>query len=405
MVTTNGMMDISACGRQLFANSERSKGLGVLGLLAAMEQVDQANAEKYRVAGLEDSQAVGGRQATDKDFFRSDYMVHRRAGFYASVKLCSNRVIGGEDTNAENISGRYLADGALFLYRTSREYADVFPVWDWRRVPGVTCMTTGTTLEPAGRMATDFAGGASDGTYGVAGVDYNRDGVSGKKGWFFLDDGVMCLGAGIKGTTGGVRTSIDQRLAEGETVTSGGATGTGINLCKGIRWVLNGTVGYLFAQPQDMSAGVQRQSGTWKDVYAAGAPAAISRDVFSIWIDQAPEDGSYSYMILPGAKVEKLNGYVTHPPVEIVSNTREIQAVRDTTAGVTEILFYKAAELKTENVSMRADEACAVVSRHGRTYVADPTQKEQEVTLTIDGKAVSVTLPRGEMAGSSVRVD
>ena len=186
-VTANGLMDISACGRQLFVGSARAKGRGVLALLAAMEQVDPGTALRYRAAAVQDSQPVGSGLPTlpgavmNRDFFRSDYMMHRRPAYYASVKLSSHRVIGGEATNAENISGRYLADGALFLYQTGREYADIFPVWDWRRIPGVTCVTTGATLQPAGMMATDFAGGVSDGTYGAAGLDFHRDGVSGKK--------------------------------------------------------------------------------------------------------------------------------------------------------------------------------------------------------------------------------
>jgi chondroitin AC lyase len=309
-------------------------------------------------------------------------------------------VIGEELVNSENLRGRYLADGAVFLYQTNSEYADIFPVWDWRRVPGVTCMTTGTTLAPAGKMATDFAGGVSGGNYGAEGVDYRRDGVSGRKGWFFLDEGVVCLGAGITGTD--VRTSVDQRLAEGATYTQAGMLAPGVGPCKGVAWVLNGSEGYLFAQPADVWAGTQPQTGRWKNVYAAGSGTQITRDVFSIWIDHAAEPGSYAYTMIPGAGVEKLQAFVAKPPVEILSNTPHMQAIRDNTAGVTEALFYEAGELKAGSLSLSADGACAVILRAGAVYVADPTQKEAAVTLTINGKTVSVALPQGEMAGRTV---
>ena len=407
-VTVNGAMDISACGRQLVANSPKAKARRVLDLLESMAEVDTPQSNGYRTAALQDSQLVGSGLATapgavmNWNFFRSDTMVHRRPGFYASVKLCSRRVIGEEEVNAENLQGRYLADGATFLYQTSREYSNIFPVWDWRRVPGITCMTTGTTLAPAGRMDTDFAGGVSDGKYGAAGLDYNRDGVTARKGWFFLDDEVVCLGAGITGD--GVRTSVDQRLSAGSTMTSEGPLSPGVRLCKSITWVLHGSTGYLFAQPRNVWAGTQEQTGSWKDVYASGPAAQITKQVFSVWLDDTDQPGGYAYTLIPGATAEKLQACVANPGVEILSNTPRIQAVRDHVAGVTEVVFYAAGEIAAAGLSVIADAPCAVILRAGSIAVADPAQKENAVTLTINGKALSVTLPKGEMAGSTVRV-
>ena len=409
-VTVNGSMDISSCGRQLFPSSATGKGRNVLSLLAVMAEVDPQNADAYRTAIIQDSQPSGSgvppaREAVmNKNFFRSDYLVHRRPGFYASVKLCSNRVIGGEATNAENISGRYLADGATFLYQTSKEYADIFPVWDWRRLPGVTCVTTGTTLLPAGKMAVDFAGGASNGTYGVEGLDYHRDGVSARKGWFFLDDEVFCLGAGITGTTGPVRTSIDQRFAEGQTVTSGGPLSPGIQKCNHVSWILNGTEGYLFERPETVSAGIQDQTGTWKSVYASGSEAKITHSIFSVWIDHASRNATYAYAMIPGATENQLQSLAATSSVTVLSNSPDVQAIRVKAAGIIEILFYKAATLYTEGLSIQTDGPCALLMHKSKLYVADPTQKELEVHLTINGKSVSVGLPEGQMAGSSVRV-
>jgi chondroitin AC lyase len=401
-VTVNRTMDISGCGRQLFPNRPRQEGRMVIELLNAMAEVDTAHAQEYREVALRNLLPAGSGRTMNWDAFRSDMMVHRRPGFYVSVKLCSRRVIGEELVNAENLKGRYLADGATFLYQTSREYTDIFPVWDWRRVPGVTCATTGTTLEPHGIMDTDFAGGVSDGTYGAAGLDYNRDGVTGRKGWFFLDDAVVCLGAGITGLK--VRTSVDQRLAEGDTMTSEGPLGPGVRLCKGVAWVLHGSVGYLFPHPRDVWAGTQAQTGSWRDVYAAGSGEPVTKEVFSIWLDDdAAQPSSYAYILMPGATAEKLKAYTANPRVEILSNTAETQAVRDKAAGITEVLFYEPGKLEADGLSISADAPCAVILRGDTVYVADPSQKAQAVTLTIDGKAVNMTLPLGLMAGSTVR--
>jgi hypothetical protein len=165
--------------------------------------------------------------------------------------------------------------------------------------------------------------------------------------------------------------------------------------------VLNGKEGYLFALPADVWAGTQAQTGSWKKVYAAGSDTRITRDIFSVWIDHAAEPGSYAYTMIPGATVAKLQAYAAKPPVEILSNTPDIQAVRD--AGVMEALFYKAGELRTGRLSLSVDGACAVILRAGGIYVADPAQKEKSVTLTINGKVLNAALPQGIMAGSTVR--
>ena len=393
-------------GRQFIPGAPLSKGHSVLALLPRMAALDPRHAAEYSAALAHDSGKVSIQMAAQpgelKNFFRSDYMVLRRPGFYASVKLCSNRVIGEELVNGENLCGRYLADGATFLYQTGTEYSEIFPLWDWRRVPGVTCVTTGTTLAPAGKMETDYAGGVSDGTYGAEGLDYRRDGVTGKKAWFFMDEGVACLGAGITGTTGAVQTSVDQRLADGPAITLGGPMEPGIRPCKGVPWLLNGNMGYLFPQPLDLWAGTQRQSGAWTNVFSSGSKSEISANIFSIWIEHPSKDAHYAYIMLPATTVGNLQRYAASPPVEILSNTPETQAVRDEAAGVTEILFYKAGELKTATSTIGADGPCAVIIRKETIYVADPTQKELQVTLTINGKPRLVKLPQGQMAGSSV---
>ena len=116
--------------------------------------------------------------------------------------MSSKRVIGAELVNEENLSGYHLADGALYLYQGGDEYTDIFPVWDWRKIPGVTCAQTDIPAFKTSSIESDFVGGVSDGTHGCAALDYVRDGVVAKKAWFFGANSVVCLGAGISGGRG-----------------------------------------------------------------------------------------------------------------------------------------------------------------------------------------------------------
>jgi chondroitin AC lyase len=135
-----GSMDISACGRQLFPNSPRSKTRSIAQVMQCAATFDPQHAADY-VAFV----SRNGSENSANDlignciFWRSDYVIHRRPDFCATLKMHSSRVVGTESLNGENLSGYYLADGALYLYRTGDEYQDIFPVWDWRKLPGVTC--------------------------------------------------------------------------------------------------------------------------------------------------------------------------------------------------------------------------------------------------------------------------
>jgi chondroitin AC lyase len=61
-------------------------------------------------------------------FWRSDFMVHRRQGYYTSVRMDSNRIKGGEFLNGEGGMLWHMADGASLVFRGGDEYRDIFPV-------------------------------------------------------------------------------------------------------------------------------------------------------------------------------------------------------------------------------------------------------------------------------------
>jgi chondroitin AC lyase len=163
----------------------------------------------------------------NKQFWCSDFMAHRRKGFYTSVKMLSDRMLNGEEVNHEGKKSQHLSDGVNLLYLTGDEYKDIFPVWDWTKLPGITAIQG--TLEIGGknpihaRGATAFAGGVSDGEYGMAAMDLARGNLTAKKAWFFFDDGYLCLGADIHlagDVKHSVATDVNQTLLGGNVLTS-----------------------------------------------------------------------------------------------------------------------------------------------------------------------------------------
>jgi len=423
LIVANKAMDISSCGRQLLPGSPALKAFTVLTQIGLMAEVDPAHATEYNNAIAQDSAAAGCGDASipgsrlDKSFYRSDYLVHRRPDFFASVKLCSHRVQGGESTSQENLRGRYRSDGGLFIYQDSLEYTDIFPVWNWRKLPGITCASQGKTLQLGGRMDTvdtDFAGGVSDGVYGAVGLDYKRDGVTGRKSWFFLDHEIVCLGAGITGQDdSALTTGIEQCLLKGDVVA--GAVGDPGTVqsgepheASGTNWVWHNGRGYVLPGKQNVFLGSAAQTGSWHDVLISGDPAPITKDVFSLWIDHGvkPAAADYVYMILPTRTKEGTAAWAASPADTVLSNTPGVQAIENTGLKLAMAVFFQPGQITCRLGNVTVDAPCALIlnedAAHPGVTVADPSQLGTKVQVTVGGKSIAINFSQAEEAGKSI---
>ena len=116
-----------------------------------------------------------------------------------------------------------MGDGALYTYCRGDEYLNIFPFWDWRKIPGITAYESEAPV-PAFfnygahvRNKTAFVGGVTDGETGMTAMVLDRDGLQAHKSWIFTRDYVLCLGAGIRSDSIlAVTTSVDQRVKRGD---------------------------------------------------------------------------------------------------------------------------------------------------------------------------------------------
>jgi chondroitin AC lyase len=415
-----GAMDISACGRQLFPGAPVAKCLDYVKVLKTMQQVDPAYASQYQAAidsSLGNAEN-GNTFIANKHFWRSDFMVDRRSGYYASVKMSSQRVIGSEICNGENLKGIHLGDGALYLYQRGDEYKDIFPVWDWRRLPGTTTGYDSAPLQPKNhRVDSDFVGGVSDGRDGAATLDYRCDGIVAKKSWFFFEGRIVCLGAGIQCDKEKVPlvTEVNQCLQQGDIIVGQEntlpMTVTDPKDPKGypgLEWAWHDGVGYVFPTPQKVTLGDAKREGSWKkNVYETGRDTPVSKEVFEIYLYHGckPKHADYSYVILPLVTPEQVQAFVKTPDVEWLSNTVDIQAVKS--RGLAMAVFYQPGELVyAPGQQIEVKQPCLVMVRetaHGpKLTVADPTEKLSSIDIVLNGKSTTIQLPQGSDAGRSV---
>ncbi len=418
-------MDISACGRQLFPNTLISKANNMKSIFARMPAIDPPYADSYKLAVTD--------FAGDKHFWKSDMTVHRRANFYTSVKMSSNRVGGAESCNEENVLGYHLGDGATYFYQSGAEYLNIFPLWDWKMIPGTTTYHDEAPLPvlPCSgyRIASDFVGGVSDGMNGIATLAYQRDSLSAQKSWFFFNEATICLGAGIHSEENKpVFTTVNQSFLHGDVLVKQGTVAktleTGEHALKNVPWVIHDNWGYYFPGHAAISITNREQSGSWKKVLTRMPPTVEKGSVFTLWFDHQarPDSARYAYYVFPGAtqkNIETLAAGLT-----VVANSAKLQAVESKSLQAAGIVFVQPGQVSLKLFKkISADKPCVVMAgKKGAgmvLQVSDPTHNESELVIGVEGKRkisgltanydmqtkmsyFTVHLPEGADAGKSI---
>ena len=150
---------------------------------------------------------AGNGAIGDRYFWRSEFSSHQRADYGIVTGLNSNRTVGSEyrstirsDVGNEVVWNR---TGTTAIQVTNKEYTDLGPAFDWFHYPGTTVpYVKETTLGPSGRSSNGgaFTGGVSDGTYGATVESLDRVGTQAQKSYYYFDDEMVALGAGIRST-------------------------------------------------------------------------------------------------------------------------------------------------------------------------------------------------------------
>lgn len=341
-------------------------------------------------------------------FWHSEYYSHQRPHYFASVRMYSSRNHSMEDPyNSEGIQNHHLADGYNFITRTGEEYLDIFPVWDWQKIPGATIVQKPELPDPGEIQqpgVTDFVGAVTDGTYGAVAFDFVSplDPLSARKSWFFFDDEFVALGAGIRSDSEyPVATTLNQSLLNGDVVSgqSGGAASVlrqGEHGLTGLAWVHHDSTAYLFPEPTAVRVENTARSGSWQDINEqawARASREERKEVFTLWLDHgvAPQRKGYAYIVVPGIDVADIDRYREASPIDVFVNTPEVQAVAHEGLGIVQMVFYEPGEVEV------GGGVTVAVDTPGLVMVKMSGQAVEEITTadpTRQGRSIPVTLVR-----------
>jgi hyaluronate lyase len=243
----------------------------------------------------------------------------------------------------------------------------------------------------------NWVGGATDGEF--AGVGQYVKNVSStllaKKSWYFLDDAVVCLGAGIRCRDGHrVESVVDNRNLGPQGLHQFSVDGAVMPreypwsaTLTGVRWAqLAGFGGYVFPGGATVRALREERTGRWRDINRGGSTTPLSRRYLTLWHDHGvdPDDAGYASVLLPGASAAQTaaraadGGWLT-----VLANTDDRQGIAVPSLGVTAVTFWFGGTAGP----LTADQPCAVLVRErpdgtAVVCVADPMRMRTSLTVT-----------------------
>ncbi len=353
-MSRNHFFDYNAHGREV----TREK-FAIYPLILACKMLSKIDTEQQTAYTDFESQLTCGRRTEpiigNRNFYRSDIMVHQRPNYYFSIRGTSNRIIGGESGNGENQKGYYLGKGNTFLVRRGDEYSDIFPVWNWRKLPGTIIEQSNEPLPlfdwgKGNTGKTSFVYGVSDGMYGCFGYDYDFENIKAKRAWFMFDKEIVCMVAGL--TTNDDNDffqTINQCLLQGEVRVDKAVLKSETQQTKSAAWVWHDSIAYY---TKNLKSNLQIQSnlqtGSWKSIDTNGRRDTIQKKVFTLGlkIGNQEKNKSFFYAMLPGVGTNDLKKYCFEKNIKILRNDSTVQAVYNAELNQVQAVFYYAAQIQ-----------------------------------------------------------
>jgi chondroitin AC lyase len=332
-----------------------------------------------------------------RHYYVSDYTVHRRPNYFASVKMLSKRTRSGEKTNDENLLGSRQSDGRFYLALRGDDYSasESWAALDWSRLPGTTVEQrpdAASSFYGAGLRS--FVGGTGDGQNGVSAMDFAAidSSLTAKKGWIFFDDSIVFFANSIRSLSGNrIETIVDQRPVNSvnATLTIDGtvrnATGSSSQT---VQWIAADGIGYYFPGGERVELRREVRSGSWS---ALGGPRdwpMSTTPVWTLFVDHGPvvTNATTEYVIVPGVDGNGMRNWVNSNHLDVLRNDGLVSAARDRRTNSLGVIFWAAAGI--EGISTDAAAVLYQVTSGSRVdlWMADPAQGSGSYHLTLPGR-------------------
>jgi len=227
---------------------------------------------------------------------------------------------------------------------------------------------------------------------------------------------IIALGAGISSTHDSkINTTLNQCFKAGSVLVNGEYAATEPNqIFQNTKWLHHGNVGYIFPEETATFVSNNRVSGNWNAINGTESSSTVSGDIVKLWITHGtkPVDAHYAYIINTSILPHEMEGYLSNLPFEIISNTKQIQAVTMTEHPVTAVTFFSKGILRIhEGLEISVQAPCALLiderTNPVKITVSDPTQTLSSIEVGLnygaDGfETLVIDLPNNDNRGRSV---
>lgn len=361
------------------------------------------------------SVSARGKYELFKMYSAMDRVVQHNGNYSVGLSMHSNRIAAFEKINGENIKGWYTGSGMLYLYNNdlTQFTGDYWCTVDARRLPGTTVLR-GVSDLPAevgsvnARGQNSWTGGTGIlGLYGTAGMQLQpvNQTLNAKKSYFMFDNEIVCLGADISAKDGEeVETTVENLKLNANGDNKFIVNGTEKSSAAGydekldnVKWAFisgnteKSDVGYYFPDSTAVNVLREKRDGNWSQMNQSATQkddTPKSDNYLTMYIDHGkkPQNGEYSYVILPGKNSEGTKAYSENPDITVLANNGDVQAARDDVLGVAGANFWNNKEttvyetvngVKKEYITANSKASVMVAEQNGKIdiSVSDPTQE------------------------------
>ncbi|MDW5290558.1 polysaccharide lyase family 8 super-sandwich domain-containing protein [Formosa sp. PL04] len=384
-VVYKGKYEVLATGRQIFpemVDGKKYRGpMAKYDLYKSLEQIFNAF----------DSQTNPESAPYEYIHFRnSDYSLYRTDTFFSAVRMSSQRVIGGEALNGENQMGYYLGDGTNLIYRKGDEYHEIYPIWNWKKLPGTTTVQDTSKIPvltvKGYNNESNFAGGLKGTNVGITAFKYRRDSLQANKSYFFIDNKVYAMGSAISTDRNfDVVTTINQSLKNGAV---------SIAKNKGqISSVWHDSIAYVSLAKQHLNVTQGAQTGNWKKILAWSTDTIISKPVFDIEVNHGvkPKAGKYAYVSVVGISEKEVKHVIKTQLGDLIAHTNKVHALSFNQGKTIAIVAFEPCEVSIgPQQKLIIKTPCLLsLNKDKKGWIieaVDPTQQLKTLAFEISGK-------------------
>ena len=324
-----------------------------------------------------------------KVFSRIDKAISQVNGVGIGISMSSSRIGKYESINNENTKGWYTGDGMTYVYLNVNDYALNF--WsniNYYRLPGTTVTKAKREEKRFTGLDTltsyDFVGGTYGNLNMVAAMQLESSSPNigfdstlvGNKAYFVFGEHLICLGNSIN----------SQDVYEVETImVNRNLTGKlyfGDDLINDKVGTVNSN--YIY---------IENYGGIYIHDFFDGKNKfnITDKNFLEIYTSHGKKviNDFYSYMIFPKIKKEEFPDIVKN--YQILENNSTVTAVINKKINVVQYVFWKSGQLN----DIKVDNPCTLIIDNDYIYASDPTQKLEQITVSIKSDNYSIKVEKG----------